>query len=266
MKRAIYYLMALLGFGAQGCEKVEEVFGGGEVCMYGTPIVEFHLSARVVDNAGNPIQGIEVRPKSGIPCLNKTGFSDYLGVIDAYYNSTGFVGDLHELIFYDVDGEANGGEFAQLKLDISNKLKKVEDGDGWNQGGYEAVIGDVVLTLKSEANEEVVNKTYHINLSVTVINEAGEPIQGILVSPESGCFAGREGYTDHLGRVTTSDIIESVDGRFVLQFKDVDGEYNLGEFEDINLDITDKILAVATIAGTADVQLEPVVMKKKQEL
>jgi hypothetical protein len=83
------------------------------------------------------------------------------------------------------------------------------------------------------------------------------------VRPESGDFAGRVGYTDHLGRVTACEYIESVDGRFVLQFKDVDGEYNLGEYEDIDLDITDKILAVATIAGTADVQLEPVVMKKK---
>ena len=47
--------MALLGFGAQGCDKLENAFGGEEVCMYGTPIVEFHLSARVVDKDGNPI-------------------------------------------------------------------------------------------------------------------------------------------------------------------------------------------------------------------
>ena len=49
----------------------------------------------------------------------------------------------------------------------------------------------------------------------------------------------------------------------MLQFKDVDGEYNLGEYEDIDLDITDRVLAVATEYGTADVTLEPVVMKKK---
>lgn len=263
MKRFIYYLMALLGFGAQGCDKLENAFGGEEVCMYGTPIVEFHLSARVVDKDGNPIQGIEVRPNSGIPCLNKTGFSDYLGVINAYYHDTGFAGDIHEVIFYDVDGVANGGEFAKLKLDISDKVTKIEEGDGWNQGSYKADIGDVVLTLKSETNEEVEDKAYRITLSVTVVNEAGEPIQGILVRPESGDFAGREGYTDHLGTITTSSYIESVDGRFVLQFKDVDGEYNLGEYENIDLDITDRVLAVATEYGSADVALGPVVMKKK---
>jgi hypothetical protein len=49
----------------------------------------------------------------------------------------------------------------------------------------------------------------------------------------------------------------------VLQFKDVDGEYNLGEYENIDLDITDRVLAVATEYGTADVTLGPVVMKKK---
>jgi hypothetical protein len=63
--------------------------------------------------------------------------------------------------------------------------------------------------------------------------------------------------------VTACEYIESVDGRFVLQFKDVDGEYNLGEFEDVNLDITDKVMAVVTASGTADVVLEPVVMKKR---
>ncbi|MBO7311466.1 MAG: hypothetical protein J6U82_01485, partial [Alistipes sp.] len=94
-------------------------------------------------------------------------------------------------------------------------------------------------------------------------DEAGEPIQGIHAYPEGGDFAGREGYTDHLGTITTSSYIESVDGRFVLQFKDVDGEYNLGEYEDIDLDITDRVLAVATEYGSADVTLGPVVMKKK---
>lgn len=263
MKRFIYYLMTLLGFGVQGCDNIDNPFGGGEVCMYGTPVVEFHLSARVIDKDGNPIQGIEVRPKSGAQCLNRTGFSDYLGVINAYYHDTGFAGDIHEVIFYDVDGEANGGEFAQLKLDISDKVTKVEEGDGWNQGSFKADIGDVVLSLREGGNEEVVEKAYRINLSVSVVNEEGEPIQGILVRPESGDFAGRVGYTDHLGRVTACEYIESVDGRFVLQFKDVDGEYNLGEFEDVNLDITDKVMAVVTASGTADVVLEPVVMKKR---
>lgn len=129
MKRFIYYLMALLGFGAQGCDKLENAFGGEEVCMYGTPIVEFHLSARVIDKDGNPIQGIEVRPKSGAQCLNRTGFSDYLGVINAYYHDTGFAGDIHEVIFYDVDGEANGGEFEERTITYNSSGKNIELGD-----------------------------------------------------------------------------------------------------------------------------------------
>lgn len=262
MKRVIYYLMALLGFGVQGCDNIDNPFGGGEVCMYGTPTVEFHLSARVVDSDGRPIEGIEVRTKYGGSFDSKTGFSDYQGNIEAYSRYL-TPGSCQEVIFYDVDGEANGGEFAQLKLDISDKVTKVEEGDGWNQGSFKAEVGDVVLSLREGGNEEVVEKAYRINLSVSVVNEEGEPIQGILVRPESGDFAGRVGYTDHLGRVTACEYIESVDGRFVLQFKDVDGEYNLGEFEDVNLDITDKVMAVVTASGTADVVLEPVVMKRR---
>ena len=224
------------------------------VACYGVMYTEFNpefgASGRVVDDAGVPIEGIEARCGGNVTSTDAEG---------RFY----VMSDSPYIVLTDVDGEANGGEFAKLKLDISDKVTKIEEGDGWNQGSYKADIGDVVLTLKSETNEEVEDKAYRITLSVTVVNEAGEPIQGILVRPESGDFAGREGYTDHLGSITTSSYIESVNGRFVLQFKDVDGEYNLGEYEDIDLDITDRVLAVATEYGTADVTLEPVVMKKK---
>ena len=53
MKKLIYFLMALLGFGAVGCEE----FGAAE---YGCPNVDFRATARVVDEAGEPIEGIRV--------------------------------------------------------------------------------------------------------------------------------------------------------------------------------------------------------------
>lgn len=266
MKRLIYYLMALLGFGVQGCEYLDKP-DGGEVCMYGTPTVEFHLSARVVDQAGNPIQGIEATTKGGMPFDDKTGFSNYQGIIEAYTHY-GFPGDQYEVIFNDIDGEANGGEYAKLILDITEKVTQVEQGDGsWYSGGYKAELGDVTLKLKGEddQNDPIVETNYNINLKAVVVNEAGEPIQGIHAYPEGDEFKGREGYSDYLGNISTYDNIRSVGGKFIIHFEDIDGEYNLGEFESLSIDITDKVSEVST-TGYANVDLGQVVMKLKKTL
>lgn len=261
MKRMVYYLMALLGFGVQGCDKIDG--GGGEVCMYGTPVVEFHLSARVVDSEGNPIEGIEVRTKYGAGFDSKTGFSDYQGNIDAYTRYA-HPGSFNELIFLDVDGEANGGEFAELTLNIADKLVQVEEGDGaWNMGGYKAELGDVVMSLKDGSEDEnLVEASCWVNFSAVVVDEAGEPIQGIHAYPEGGEFAGREGYSDYLGRITTYSKLSTVQGKFIIHFEDVDEEYNGGVFDSVSVDITDKV-ASSVATGAADVVLESVVMKRR---
>ena len=104
MKRLIYFLMALLGFGAVSCDSVDF----GVAAEYGCPHVKFCLKARVVDQDGTPIQGIEVRLKED-RFDNKTGFSDYMGNIDAY--GSVWPGSQYEVVFVDDDGEANGGQF-----------------------------------------------------------------------------------------------------------------------------------------------------------
>lgn len=149
MKRILNYLLGLLGVGAASCIPV---------AMYGTPHVEFSLSARVIDEAGNPIQGIEVRTKSGQPFDHNTGIADYLGNIEAVSGSM-WPDEQYEVVFLDVDGEYNGGEFESLELDISGKVKQTKKGDGdWYQGSYKAELGDVTLTLKAQddnnTNEE----------------------------------------------------------------------------------------------------------------
>lgn len=152
MKRLIYFLLALLGFGFTGCE---EHFG---VCEYGVPTASFSLKARVVDEAGNPIQGIEVRTKEGDYFEDRTGVSDYLGNIDAHGSI--WPGTQYEVVFEDIDGPLNGGEFETLELDIKDKVVQINDGDGdWYKGGYVAELGDVTMTLKSEENQEEENTT-----------------------------------------------------------------------------------------------------------
>ena len=51
--------------------------------------------------------------------------------------------------FVDPDGEANGGEFETLKLDITDKIEQVEESSGnWYEGGFRAELGEVTLHKK----------------------------------------------------------------------------------------------------------------------
>ena len=146
MKRLLNLLLVLLGFGGTGCE----IIG---TAMYGTPNIDFHLSARVVDKDGNPIQGIDVRMKDGQRFNYNSGISDYLGNINASGNM--FPRKQYEIVFMDIDGEYNGGEFENLELDVTDKVQQIKKGSGdWYDGSYKAVIGDVTLTLKEHNGEE----------------------------------------------------------------------------------------------------------------
>lgn len=144
MKRLIYLLMAMLGFAS--CDH----FGMVE---YGCPTVSFSLKARVVDEAGNPIQGIEVRTEEGARFEYNTGFSDYEGNIDAYGGYFWPGAQNQKMQFIDVDGEANGGEFETLTVKIEN-LIQTEEGDGnWYEGAYTADMGTVTMKLKEKSEE-----------------------------------------------------------------------------------------------------------------
>lgn len=146
MKRLLNILLTLLGCSFQAaCMR----------CEYGTPNITFELKARVVDEQGMPIEGIEVRAlhgqddKHGQPFDNRTGISDYRGEI----NAGGFMwpGVQYNVRFIDPDGELNGGEFTTLEMEISDKVEQVKEGDGnWNEGSYRADLGDVTMTLAQE--------------------------------------------------------------------------------------------------------------------
>ena len=141
MKKLLYMLLALLGISATGCMRVE----------YGTPHVNFNLKARVVDEAGKPIQGIEVRTEDG-PFEYKTGFSDYQGYIDAY---GGFWPGTERgtVQFVDIDGEANGGEFETLTLQLENVTQNEEGSGSWYDGAYSVDMGTVTMKLKEQSEE-----------------------------------------------------------------------------------------------------------------
>lgn len=152
MKRLIYFLMALLGFGSVGCES-------GAMVEYGVPTVTYEVKARVVDSEGNPIKGIEViisqkedfNPKWGRVFETTTQEDGTL----ANSRTHGMMGGFKLYIrLTDVDGEENGGEFEELVQSINvNHLNKIEEGEGWYAGCYEVRFGDIVLEPKG-ANED----------------------------------------------------------------------------------------------------------------
>lgn len=148
MKRFIYFLFALLGFGAVACDNgsMDDV-----VAEYGCPHINFSLKARVVDEAGKPIEGIEVQTKNND--FYSGNYSDAEGNIDL--NVSMWPDTNIDLVFTDVDGEENGGEFEALELNIADKVEQVKEGSGsWYEGGYKADLGDVVMTLKAENVEQ----------------------------------------------------------------------------------------------------------------
>ena len=148
MKRFIYFLLALLGFGTIACDNgsMDDV-----VAEYGCPHINFSLKARVIDEAGKPIEGIEVQTKNNAFYMDN--YSDAEGNIDLQVNM--WPDTNIDLLFTDVDGAENGGEFATLELNIADKVEQVKEGSGsWYEGGYKADLGDVVMTLKEESDEQ----------------------------------------------------------------------------------------------------------------
>ena len=144
MKRLIYILLGLLGLSS-----CEHFIGAAE---YGCPNVGFSLKARVVDEAGTPIQGIEVRTDEGGRFEYNTGFSDYQGYIDAQGSFWPGTQD-GKVQFIDIDGEANGGEFETLTVDIEIATQTEEGIGHWYEGAYAADLGTVTMKLKEQSEE-----------------------------------------------------------------------------------------------------------------
>jgi hypothetical protein len=55
--------------------------------------------------------------------------------------------------FIDIDGEANGGEFEMLTVDIENATQTEEGSGHWYEGTYTADLGTVTMKLKEKSEE-----------------------------------------------------------------------------------------------------------------
>ena len=164
MKRLIYFLLAILGFGSiSSCSEIDNT--DDVVAEYGCPHTEFKINARVVDSEGNPIKGIKVSV-SGDPDFTYEELNSLTTKTDdkgelTESEFTGFSStDPFTMRVEDIDGEANGGEFAVKDIELNKYItedSKVEEGSGWYRGRYEMNVGDIELEhLEHTTNDDPV--------------------------------------------------------------------------------------------------------------
>lgn len=137
MKRLILSALVLCGLALSSCEK--EPKHRSYYVLY--------FSAHVVDEAGNPIQGIYAYPEPNA-FYGRTGYSDYQGVISGFAHL--HPSEIHNIVFEDVDGEYNGGIYETVTLNLREKVSGLGNKpDEWGFVGSDVVdLGDVVMTLK----------------------------------------------------------------------------------------------------------------------
>lgn len=132
-------LLSMLGYGCSSSDEPVE---------YGTPHADYIIKGQVTDEAGNPIQGINV----------KAPYGSYLSSQFAQIVETDAAGKFtlkefssqkgHEIVFEDVDGEANGGLFKSETIHVETLPKtQTEKGSGWYRGKFD-VQADVKLKKK----------------------------------------------------------------------------------------------------------------------
>ena len=140
MGKFIKFLLVCLGF--KSLTACEVFYGTDE---YGTPYAEYEAKGRVSDSEGTPISGIKV----------SMGVEDYMDSV-AVTDADGRFHVIHDTFplddntfdiqiqFTDIDGEAGGGLFEEQTVTVQAEM--VEEGDGWDEGGY-AVPEEVEVTL-----------------------------------------------------------------------------------------------------------------------
>lgn len=140
----IALLCSLIGLGTTGCYP----------CMYGSLTADFSAKGRVIDEDGQPIQGLQVTLGHRWHGENYDGTSykpiDSLktgpnGEYEVFFASTIPILNL-QVDVNDIDGEANGGNFESATVLV--KDIQYENGKGWYEGEAAVEVPDIKLKKK----------------------------------------------------------------------------------------------------------------------
>ena len=128
-------VLGVLGFSACSDDP------GGHWVAYGSPNAKYKYMGTVTDEAGNPIEGINVMINGAV---NSTGNASLILKTDkdgkfSTVTLTSVNTRINTLDFVDVDGEANGGEFESQTITPKDMTKtQIKEGDGgWYMGEFE---------------------------------------------------------------------------------------------------------------------------------
>ena len=140
--RLILMLLSALGFACCTKPAEPEIVEPG-ICEYGCPFACYSVKGSVRDSDGNPIPNIAVGLNDRPTGVYLSQFTDGNGEF-VFDREDSWPQDTQWLVFYDHDGEANGGTFETAEMEVA--FTKVGEGDGkWFHGEYEAP--DVTVTL-----------------------------------------------------------------------------------------------------------------------
>ena len=148
-KNARSFVLAILGLlGFASCDGVIDI--GGIKCMYGQPHADFKALGSVKDEAGKPVEGIRVSiAQKGLYTAerdaNDTVYTDAKGAF--LVSKSVFSGpESVSIVFEDVDGVENGGEFRTTEANPD--VVQTKKGDkAWYGGAFE-VKADVKMKKK----------------------------------------------------------------------------------------------------------------------
>ena len=140
MKKIITKSLSIIGFTLPvvGCVPV----------MYGSPSTTYEVKGKVLDNKGNPINGIKIALQDDATDPNPYEIADYK------IRNTTFPRSKLYLSVEDIDGAENGGEFEEqtIELDFS-KVEATGDKDEW-YNGTKSLEKHIVMQEKSDEAQE----------------------------------------------------------------------------------------------------------------
>lgn len=148
MKKIITKSLSIIGFTLPvvGCVPV----------MYGSPSTTYEVKGKVLDNKGNPINGIKIALQDDATDPNPYEIAESQSLENGDYKirNTTFPRSKLYLSVEDIDGAANGGEFEEqtIELDFS-KVEAKGDKDAWYEG-TKSLEQDIVLEEKTNNEQE----------------------------------------------------------------------------------------------------------------
>lgn len=176
-------LLAVLGFGATGCDKMYPV-------EYGTPHATYALKGKVVDQQNQPVPHVQVQIQ---PAEEAATPSWYLPVDTVYTDADGnfawerndfITSPRFQMISEDTDEEANRGWFASDTLQIDFSDEKMTGGKGWYEGRAEK---EVTVTLKKYVDPHTAPYVLYTFYG-QVTDEQGNPLPGILITTDPAYY------------------------------------------------------------------------------